>query len=78
MQDACQSEAAAVLIALPNNTILTCYFHLIKNIRDRLKGNRNLKVVAVPSKYHEMVLSGVSRMHWSRSVTEFNLKQDAS
>ena len=37
MQDACQSESAAASISYPSTIILMCYFHLKKNVRNRLK-----------------------------------------
>ena len=50
----------------------------MKNVRERLGGNKSLKINPIPVKLHEMVLKGVNRMHWSRDINEYTLNQNQS
>ena len=73
MQDACQSESSGAEIALPNTVILICYFHLKKNVKDRLKGNLKKKIPRTPEQLYPMVLEDISRLHYCRNQIEFQM-----
>ena len=71
-------KQSAALQPFPSTTILTCYFHVMKNVRERLIGNKTLKINQTPVKLHKTVLKGVNQMHWSRNINEYTLNQNKS
>ena len=75
MQDACQSEAAAIEYSYPNTTTLMCYFHVTKNVKERLRGNKKKAIPATDEKFHSIIMRDITCMHYSRSLDEFNIYQ---
>ena len=71
MQDACQSESAAASISYPSTIILICYFHLKKNVRDRLKGNKKKGIPPTPEQFKDSDLGDITQLHYSRNQLEF-------
>ena len=73
MQDACQSEAPALEVAYPNTITLMYNFHVIKNVKERLRGNKRKGISATDDTLHSTIMKDISCMHYSRSIDEFEI-----
>ena len=72
MQDVCKSESAAAAISLHKAIVLMCYFHVTKNVKERLKGKKK-NIPVTPEQYHSMILGDIGEMHYARTQGEFNI-----
>ena len=73
MQDTCKSESVAAAISIPNTIVLMCYFHVSKNVKERLKGKKKQNIPVTPEQYHSMILGGIGETHYARTQEVFNI-----
>ena len=48
----------------------------IKNVKERLKGEKKQNIPATPDKYHQMILSDITEMHYARNQEEYSFVFD--
>jgi hypothetical protein len=66
MMDACGASFNAANLSLgPNIKILMCYFHVLKNVKEDLKG--------VDEKIKSEIVADIKFMHYCRNIYEFEI-----